>query len=219
VNGLPNFAAFAMTNFGIDIIMAATALPTIPYGRDLQITASVVATGNGPTPTGTTTYLMGDTVICANMPLNLACDVGNALAVGTYQFIAKYSGDSNYRPQTSDPLPVQVVAASTTTAVNAPSTVGQVPFNASVTVTAAAGSTLPVSGTVQLYLDEVAFGAPIGVANGNAGPVSMSIGVAGPHTLSAVYSGTPRGYASSTGSTTITVTAPLSPASARSRSR
>ena len=105
-----------------------TAPPvTAVYGSAYVLAASV--TGQTPAPTGTVTFSIGGTALCAasTTPAHAACSPSPTLEnAGTYLVTVAYSGDTKYAAisttlaLTINPAPVTVTADSFTRATNAP---------------------------------------------------------------------------------------------------
>lgn len=95
------------------VSVASSANPT-PGGSSITFTAHVV--GNCNTPTGTITFLdngnpIGTGILNASGTTTLTTSL---LVVGKHDITAKYSGDFNFQPSTSDVL-VQVITGDPTT--------------------------------------------------------------------------------------------------------
>ena len=120
---------------------------TVPAGTVFTDTATVTGVGNGPTPTGTATFTVffdapgappcsGPATVLGPVPVSGPAPTPpvpptasatsppvTAATVGTYRFIAAYSGDANYPPLTATPYGapgenVTVTAAPVDEAVN-----------------------------------------------------------------------------------------------------
>ncbi|SNT34490.1 NHL repeat-containing protein [Granulicella rosea] len=107
--------------------LAATTTMTYP-GQTVTLTATVTSTG---TPTGTVTFLQGTTVLLATaLPASgVATYTTSALALGSYTYSVKYSGDNSYAGSTSNTVTVNVdsfaMTASSTTLSVAPGQAAQ----------------------------------------------------------------------------------------------
>jgi len=152
-------------------------------GQSTTLTASLTASG---TPTGTMKFYDGATLIGTATLTGATASVSVSFStVGTHPLTAVYSGDPNTTPGTSAPLPQTVLNLATvalTSSANPALLDNPVIFSAILTSTGPAPT-----GTVSLFDGS----APLGVAtlvNGTAG-VSATFVYAGPHTITAVYSG------------------------------
>lgn len=97
--------------------LAASTTSTYP-GQSVTLTATVSSVG---TPTGTVSILQGTTVLqTLTLPASgIVTYTASSLALGSYTYSAKYSGDTSYAGSTSNAVTVNVdsftVAASPTT--------------------------------------------------------------------------------------------------------
>jgi sugar lactone lactonase YvrE len=149
---------------------------------------------SGVAPTGTVTFIDNTTGLTLGQPVTLtaaSAGVAQLLNVrfgllGDHNLVARYSGDGNYAPATSNTFVQDVVDPTTVvlnTAPNNPSLVGQsIPITATITSAAPA-----ISGTVQFFDG----GAFIGSANvsGTKAVLNYAFTTAGIHTPTCVYSG------------------------------
>jgi hypothetical protein len=187
------------------------------YGQSVTFTATVTATAPAAgTPSGTVTFKDGTSNVtgCTNpATLNgsgVATCATSTLAAGTHSITAVYGSDTNFNGSTSPPVSQVVNKASTTTAVSMSPTAFSGPGQ-SVTLTATVSSTTPTpTGTVTFY---------DGTKNLGTAPLNSS-GVAtftttldaGPHTITATYSGDSNYSASTSPAPVITsVTGPVGP--------
>ena len=91
--------------------VTATSSPNPSFvGSPVTFTATVVASIAGnPAPTGTVTFENGSSVLgTANLSNGQGSYTTSTLAAGTYTINTLYSGDSNFNPNTAQPL-IQVV--------------------------------------------------------------------------------------------------------------
>ena len=159
------------------------------FGQSVTFTATV--SGGSGTPTGTVTFSdgIGNPIGTGTLnPGGIATFTTNALAVGTHNIIADYSGDPTYATssgttgQTVDQDPTATAVASSAN----PSVFGQ-----PVTFTATVSSTSPGSGTptgtVTFFIDATVFAVPVN-GSGQATLTTSSLTV-GSHTVVATYSG------------------------------
>ena len=204
-------SATLMQSVGFTLRLETSAIPA-QYGADLALIAEFDVPPGATAPTGTVTFETDSgAVYCADVPLagiRADCDLGNALAAGSYDFVARYSGDANY-PAASTSLQLPVQPTRTTVTIHAPARIDETdqPFDMSVTVARVEPGTLPLSGTVQFTADGLPLGGPAPIdASGSTGPLSTSL-LAGTHEITATYSGTPAGYLGSEGRTSIDIVA------------
>jgi hypothetical protein len=125
----------------------------------------------------------------------------NYFGTDSFTYVAN-DGLNNSNAATAT-LDVKAVVLATTTAVSGvpnPAVYGQ-PVTFTATVAPAASTTAPVTGTVQFAVDGVPLGAPVSLSAGSAISGSLATLSPGPHTVTAVYSGSAQ-FLTSTGSTT-----------------
>ncbi len=170
--------------------LASSANPSI-YGDGATVTATVHPSPDAPvTPTGSLTFTIDGV---AQTPVALSGGTAilslASLSAGTHTISASFAGDSNFNASASSDLSQAVDKAATTAtlaALPSPSIYGEsVTFTATIApeFTAPAG----IGGTVTFSVDGTAQ-APVAVSSRKA---SLTIGSfnAGPHTVSASYSG------------------------------
>jgi hypothetical protein len=136
------------------IALQSTALQILPRG-----TATVTATVSGANPTGTLLFTINEV---AQPPITLAgatatLNVSN-LPGGYNDISAFYSGDSVNAPSTAGPLTITVLPALTTLALTIPQTEPGSSAQIGVTASNSAG---PVSGAIQLTVNNVAYPATL----------------------------------------------------------
>lgn len=184
-----------------------TSLTSAPnpsvHGQAVTFTATVTpvnpATG---VPTGQVVFLEGMTAI-GTADVNaagVATLTISTLLVGSHAITATYTGDTNYKLSDSNAVTQVVNKANTTTTIV--SSVNPSRFGETVTITAtisavAPGAGTPAAGTVTFFIDGVA-GTPVTVVSGQAAFTFNNL-PAGPHSITATYSGD----ASFNGSSTI----------------
>jgi hypothetical protein len=180
------------------------------FGQLVTFTATVSALGPAPVPpSGTVTFLDGGTILGTGTLFvvggaDQATFSTAALIVGSHPITAVYAGDSTFIGSAS-PVVTQVVNQANTDTVVV-SAAGSVVYGQSVIFTAGSGTP---TGTVQFQVDGTSFGTPVALTAGQAASASLSTFAAGPHTISAIYSGD-SSFLTSTGTYTQTVTpAPL----------
>lgn len=173
--------------------LASSANPSV-FGQLLTLTATVapVAPGAG-TPAGFVRFKSGATVL-GDAPLDAAgratlANVGPP--AGQHPITAAYAGEARYAPSTSAVLSQVVNPAATTTSIVSsvnPSTYGQV-VRFTATVAAAPAGPFVVPGAVQFLIDGVAFGGPVALVAGTAAVLAPIDLPAGPHAVTAAYTG------------------------------
>jgi sugar lactone lactonase YvrE len=177
------------------VVVSPSANPSL-FGQTVQLVATV--TGGSGTPSGTVTFSDGGNVLGAPVQLS---SLGTAVyafsspAVGLHAIVANYSGDTTHLASVSAVLS-QSVDEATTTAVassqnpSAPS--ASVTFSAS--VTSAGGGVAPTGAVV--FLDGPG-AIHLGTVNlDGQGRASLTVAglAAGPHSITASYSGVPTAY-------------------------
>ena len=218
--GAPNEAS-VVTAATPTIVTSAT--PTAPIGTTISDTATVTGTG-GPTPTGTVTFtLFGPAnATCAGPPIFTSGPIALTPAapptatatsgtfaptlVGSYNWVAVYSGDANYTAVTSPcgaPNETSLITRATATIVTSATptvTIGS-PINDTATVTGSGGAPTP-TGTVIFTLfgpanptcagPPIFTSAPIALAGGpppTANSGNFTPTMVGTYNWVAVYSG------------------------------
>ena len=193
--GAPNEASVVTP---APVAIATSASTPVPIGSPINDTATVTgAPAPAPAPTGSVTFtLFGPgNPTCTGAPIftSSARPLGGGPpptatsgdfvppAVGTYQWVAVYSGDANYPSVTSPcgaPNEASVVAQSTATIVTSaltPVTIGS-PIRDTATVTGGAAPAPPPTGTVTFTLfgpaNPTCTGAPIFTS----GPIALAGG-------------------------------------------
>jgi hypothetical protein len=162
----------------------------IPIGGTITVQASVAVVPPGAgVPSGTVAIDDGGTGAGDRCTITLpatSCALTPS-SVGTKALTATYAGDGNFNPS-SGIGSVQIVAAMSSTQIGSsvnPSVFGQsVAFTA--TVTSAANAPAP-TGTIT-FLDGATSLATIGLINGQAQFATTAL-AAGPHSMTAIYSG------------------------------
>jgi Bacterial Ig-like domain (group 3) len=179
--------------------ITSTAAPSV-FGQSVTLTATVTANGPGAgTPGGTVAFKDGGASIggCTNvaMAAGVATCTTTMLMVAAHPTTAVYNGSATFTKSTSAVFTQTVTRGATATVVTSatnPSLTGQV-----MVLTATMGATAPAagapSGTVT-FLDAGGTIAGCGaraIAVGTA-TCTTSLGTAGPHAITAVYSGDTR---------------------------
>ncbi len=207
-------AAEATTTINAPVVSSTTSIqatenPAMP-GDSVTFTATV-APGDSTdgTPTGTIQFEVDGTNYGSPIPLTdgEAAFIDTALGLGNHAITAIYASDNGiFAPSTGAVAGGESIQTNVNVLLSssAPeSSYGQaLIYTASVS---ALTSGLPApSGIVQFEIDEVPFGAPVSVVNGQAQSPSITTILAGTHTISALYSNDPD-YSSNSATTPQTV--------------
>jgi MYXO-CTERM domain-containing protein len=177
--------------------LASSSNPST-FGTSVTFTATVVAAGASPVPTGTVSFNEGATVLGTGTlsGAGVATFATAALAGGTHTITAVYAGDANHTGGSSAGL-VQVVtaAASTTALVPAPN---PSVFGQAVTLTATVSSA--ASGTATGTVTFTDGASTLGTATLAAGVATLTTATlaVGSHPIAAAYGGDPSFAASTT---------------------
>jgi hypothetical protein len=175
------------------------------FGQATTLTATVTAPGGG-TPTGAVQFKDGSTVVATGTldGSGVAAVAVDSLAVGGHTLTAVYQSDDDFAVSTSSPVSQTVLQAQTTTdvSVTTASPVAGQPLSYQVAVAPVAPGAGDPTGTVTVTIDGVP-GSPQALVGG-AVTVNGSGLAAGPHTVSAAYSGS-SGFLTSSDSTSFTV--------------
>ena len=184
--------------------VTATPSPGIA-GAPETITATVTVTSGSGTPTGTVTFTSGTTQLGSAPVSNTGtATITPALAQGSYQIVATYSGDANNLGSASAPLPLTVSQATTQTALavapNPALVLAPITFTATIT-----GNGGAPTGSVNFLANGNVIGAgalnPSGVAT-----FTTSTLAAGAYAITATYTGD----ANDAGSTSLPVSLTVS---------
>ena len=176
--------------------MLASSLPATAFGQSVTFTATIAAVAPGAgVPTGTASFYDG-TSLLATVGLDnsgSAADTVSGLSVGSHAISAVYNGDANFA--TSTTATTEVVVNPATTGVTVVSSDLARTFGQSVTFTATVTPVAPGAGAPTGTLTFYSGATPIGTADLAGGPDAASITLsgldAGPHSITAVYSGDP----------------------------
>ena len=195
------------------LVVTSSSNPSV-LGQAVNLTATVTPASGAPNATGALRFYVDSVEICSGTLLTVV-SAGSAscavpavyLSVGNHPVTVSYAGDSNnLAANAALALPGQIVnKASTTTSITPPSAIN---LGSSVTVNVTVTAQAPGSGTP---------GGSVTVSDGSASClVTLSGGTgsclltppapAGSHQLSALYAASAN-FASSTGSSTLTVNA------------
>jgi len=182
-----------------------TATPTqgIAGGQE-TITATVKVTSGSGTPTGTVTFTSGTTQL-GSAPLSGGgtATITPALAQGSYQIVATYSGDSNNLGSASAPLALTVVQANTQTALtvspNPALVLAPITFTAQVL-----GNGGTPTGSVNFLANGSVIGAGPVNASGTATFTTATL-AAGTYSITATYTGDANNGSSTSSPTSLTI--------------
>jgi hypothetical protein len=168
-------------------LSASTTSPS--YGDSVTFTDTVSPAAAAGTVTFSDSVggTIGTSSVTGGSP-NRASASTSALAGGFHSVTATYAGNNDYQGNTSNAVYVTVARADTTTSVS--SSLATTTYGQEVTFTATVGgpgSATP-SGTVQFKDGGADLGAPQSLAAGVATLVTSTV-PAGPHTITATYSG------------------------------
>ena len=161
------------------ITLSSTAMQILPSGM-----ATITATVSGKNPTGNILFTINDV---PQDPIALsggaaAMDV-SALPGGPNDIIVFYSGDSANAPSTTGPLTVTVLSAVTTLTISTPSVSPGVAAKIGITAANSAG---PVTGSVQVTVNNQSYAVPL---SNNTGSVTLPVLPAGSYSVAAYFSG------------------------------
>ena len=186
----------------------ATTLAAAPTqgiaGEPETITATVKVTSGSGTPTGTVTFTSGTTQL-GSAPLSNSgtATITPALAQGSYQIVATYSGDTNNLGSASTPLALTVVQAATQTALtvapNPALVLAPITFTAQVT-----GNGGTPTGSVNFMANGNVIGAGTVNASG-AATFTTSTLAAGTYSITASYTGDANDGSSASSAASLTI--------------
>jgi autotransporter-associated beta strand protein len=189
-------------------LIPSTTTPVFGQSVTLSATVQAVAPGTG-VPTGTVQFFNGTTSLgMATIASGTGSIATSALALGANSITVKYSGDTDFKGQTSTATTVTVGQASTT--ANITSTPSSPSFGQAVMITA---TVVPISpgtgtptGTVQFLNGSTSLGTA--TLSSGAGSITTSTLPSGTNTITVIYSGdTDFKGSTSTGSVAIGQTA------------
>ena len=217
-SGDSNFSSSVAASVTLIVAKASTTLVLTPAtttpapGSSLQVTATVSSSNpSSSPPSGTVTFTVdgvavGTATVVPGTPSTAVFTIPS-VSPGAHILLATYSGDSSYSSAVATAVSLNVTKSPTTT-VLAPSTLtptagGTLQVTAAVTATTP-GPTLP-TGTVSFALDGTAVATGTVLAGSpSTANVTISIPSAGPHVLTATYSGDTYYGTSTSSPTTLT---------------
>ncbi len=185
-----------VTSVPVSVALSSSA-STVSTGQAVTFTATV--TGN--TPTGTVQFYVNNVATQSPVTLsNGSASLATMLnSTGTDLITAGYSGDANNAAYTSSALTETVTSGSnsTTDNITLSSSASILAPGQSVTVTATVTGKSP-TGTVQFYLNGIAYGSPVTLVNGSASVTATAPNTIGTDSVTASYSGDANNSAIST---------------------
>ncbi len=195
--GDSNFSPSTSTGVTIAVAQATTTTTLTPsttapvFGQSVALTATVQAVSPGAgTPTGSVVFMNGtQTLGSATLTSGSGSITTSALALGANSITEVYSGDTNFKGQTSTATVLTVGQASTTTTISSTPTspvFGQ-PVTISATVVVVSPGTGTPTGTVTFMSGSTSLGT--GTLTSGVASVTTSSLPVGSDTISAVYSG------------------------------
>lgn len=199
-------ASDATTQVDVGLIPTTTTVTNEPLGPTVGQTVTLSAVVDGLEPTGTVQFVLDGELLGGPVDLvdgRATSPASPPLTPGLHVTWAFYDGDSTHATSNSGAQSFNVTteAATITSLGSTPSPqvrLGTVAYTASI-------EPAITGGTIQFALDGTPIGSPVAVVDGTATtPAAPVTAAAGPHTLSAKYSGDAT-YSAASSSTTITV--------------
>ena len=175
-------------------LLLASSTNSVPAGTPFTLTATTKS-GTAQMPTGTVTFWNGASSLGTASLANGVATYSTALfSIGGTALTANYSGDANFVPATSNPIPVAVQAAATTNLLTA--SPNPAPFGTSVSFTS---TLISLDGTPTGSVTFYDGGTALGVASLISGVATYSTSTlaVGPHNITSILAGTPS-FAAST---------------------
>ncbi|MFN6052405.1 MAG: Ig-like domain repeat protein, partial [Planctomycetia bacterium] len=179
-------------SFTIQIAKAASSVSlvsgsngSVNPGTPVTLTATV--TGGSNQKAGTVTFKDGSTVIGTakvDPGTGVATLITDALASGSHNLTAEYSGNTAFLPSSSNTVTQVVRTVSTTTVTSSNLSAA---YQSSVTFTATLGST-NATGTVDFYDGSTRIAQGVALSSGVATFTTSNLS-AGSHSITAVYNG------------------------------
>ena len=203
------------------VLTSLPAATTITAGTSITFTATITpASGSTATPTGSVSFFDGTTLLGrGTVAAGLATYTTAALATGTHNIVAEYTGDANYSGSLSNNLAITVNAAggaATTLTYNGPTTFtnGSAATLSAVLTQATDGT--PVTGVSVLFT--LGRGGTAQTCSGTTssnGTATCSITTvsqpSGADTVSASFAGNSSDLASSAGPVAVTISISAAP--------
>lgn len=168
------------------IVVTANPNPGIA-GLPEPITATLTSTANASLLVGTVTFTSGAQTLGTGTLNNGVATISPVLAVGQYQVVATFAGSGNLGGSTSVAYTLNIVAATTATALTVTPTTA--PLGSTITFSATVtGNGVAPTGTVTFMAGTMVLGTPQPLANGTAVLTNSTLAV-GTYAITAVYSG------------------------------
>src|SRR5262249_3205596 len=179
---------FTVTPAATSMSLSVGGSPTVGTADWISLEGAMTAPG-GVTPTGTTSFYEGTTLIAGpaaisgfaggpggfNPPFTVNSQV-TLLTAGDHRVAAKYSGDANYAAQTSNAVTVHA-RYPTTSSITASATTLNYPQSVTVTATVSSGQKSPaISGNITFYsnLGQIPAGTTTQSADGSGNLILQS---------------------------------------------
>ncbi len=187
------------------------------YGDELAFTATVSNAGSyyGPQPSGTVTFMDGDTQLgTATLSFvggsEQATFFTAAMSGGAHNLTAVYNGDALFAASTSGVLPQNVLPAATTTTVSSGASTSAPNQAVAFTAVVQSGVGGTPTGTVTFMYGNTALGTATLAWNGTASQATLiaSVPAVGNYAITAVYSGDANWAGSTSAAINQTVRAP-----------
>jgi uncharacterized repeat protein (TIGR01451 family) len=192
---------------GMAVTLTSSADPSAP-GQTVTFTAQLAASAGSPTGAVTFIDTLTDTPLCSDVPLvDLVATCDAALAEGTYDVVASYSGDGEFDPASSGTWTQLVYPLTLSTTLDLVASPNPAAYGQAVTVTAtvAASSGAP-TGTVAFTDGGNAIAGCEAVAlAGGVATCTLATPSVGDHPLAATYTPADSHFSGSTGSADLTV--------------
>jgi hypothetical protein len=189
----------------------AASASSIAAGQPVTFQATVAASANG-VPTGGVAFYDGTTALATVIVdgTGAASLTTSALAAGTHQVSAAYTGDSLHAASNSNVVPVTVTVATSTSLTASPTTVSlgqQVTLHAAVTSPANGVPTADVT-----FYDGATTLGVVALDGSGAASLVVTMTTGGVHAFSATYAGDTLHQGSGSSLVTVTVVSPTTTA-------
>ncbi len=196
----------------LSVTKVTVSNPAIPTGTSGTFSVSVAPSSGSGTPTGVVRFYVNSASssgYAATVPLSGGVATASIpfLTLGNYTMTAYYLGDSAFSPSISAVLPFTVQRLTSQTQLSSTSTNigvgGGKIYSASVSSSIVSTAPHP-TGTVQLYSNGTALGAPLNTTGQIVSPIEI-FSAAGTYNITAVYSGDAYWQPSTANGLTLTV--------------
>ncbi len=187
------------------LTITLTGPSSVTQGQNASLAVTATAGSGWPTPTGSVTYVVNNSLSLATLALSngkASLTASADVPAGTYSAVANYSGDSNYAAAKSNTISVTVVSSVAATQTVLTASPNPVPHNGTATLAATvsrkSGSGSP-TGTVQFWCENLLLGQAA-LSSGTARLTASAKGVAaGKYPVVAKYLGDSGDSASASG--------------------